>query len=247
MEIRSLAPVDAGSLRHVARRSMETTHASVLPQHVIDSAIEEWYSDEAIEEYVADDEIAFAIAELDGDVVGFCQSHVVENFGKGRILWVHVDPDQRGIGIGSDLVSTTVDRLHERGIDTVTAVVLADHESGVAFYQANGFHTLADRTVTIAGEEFRELILREERSPDEPLELQTDEKGDEFYVDLAETDRGSIAPFCPVYRDPNRNHRYGWFCTACESLDTAMDPMGRIQCARCDNARRPTRWDAAYL
>lgn len=247
MEIRSLAPDDATALRQLARRSLESGYATVLPKQVIDDAVEEWYSEEAIESYLADDEMAFVIGEIEGEVVGFCQRHVVEDFGKGRILWLHVDPDHRGIGIGSDLLGAAIDRLHDRGIETVTAVVLADHDAGVAFYEANGFHKLADRQVEIGGERFRELIMREERSPEEPLELRIDETGDELYVDLAETDRGSIAPFCPVYRDPDREHRYGWFCTACESLETAMDPMGRINCASCDNARRPTRWDAAYL
>ena len=247
MDIRSLSASDGALLRDIARRSLGTAYTKVLPEHVIDRAVDEWYADDAVTSYLDAREMVFVIAEIDGAAVGFCQSHVVEEFGKGRILWVHVDPDHRGMGIGSDLLESAIDDLHDRGIETVTAVVLAEHEAGIAFYEANGFHKLADRQVRIGGEEFRELIMREERSPDEPLELRTDPEGEEFYVDLAESDRGSIGPFCPVYRDPQRTHRYGWFCTACESLATTMDPMGRIQCAACDNHRRPTRWDAAYL
>ena len=218
MDVRSLDPDDTDDLREIARVSMGDAYASLLSERVIDAAVEEWYSDEAIETYVAGDEMAFSIGEIDGTVVGFCQSHVLDDFGKGRILWVHVDPDHQGMGIGTELLTNCIDRLHDRGIDTVTAAVLAEHGAGVAFYEANGFTRLADRQVDIGGEPFREYIMREEGSPDETLELQVDDAGTEFYVDLAESDRGSDGPFCPVYEDPHRNHRYGWFCTACESL-----------------------------
>lgn len=247
MELRSPSADDGAVLRRLARRSLESTFASVLPPDVVTAAVDEWYRDGAVEAYVNGDEMDFVIGSIDGEPVGFCQYHVIEEFGKGRILWVHVDPEHSGAGIGSDLLAGAIERLHGRSIETVTAVVLAEHEAGVAFYEANGFRKLADREVEIAGKPFREHIMREERSPDEPLELRVNEAGEEFYVDLAETDRGSLGPFCPVYRDPDRNHRYGWFCTACESLETAMDPMGRIRCSACDNTRRPTRWDAAYL
>lgn len=247
MQLRSLRRGDGERMRHIARRSMESGYDAIIPAEAIDEAVEEWYDSEAIAGYLAEDDMAFVVGAIDDAVVGFAQSHVVEEFGKGRVLWVHVDPDYRGMGIGTDLLNEMVDRLHERGIESVTAVVLADYDEGIAFYEATGFQKLADRTITIGGEEFRELIMREERSPDQPLELQVDGAGNEYYVDLAETDRGSRGPFCPVYRDPHRTHRYGWFCTACESLETAMDSMGRISCSNCDNTRRPTRWDAAYL
>ena len=32
-----------------------------------------------------------------------------------------------------------------------------------------------------------------------------------------------------------------------ETIETAMDPMGRIVCNECGNRHRATRWDAAYI
>lgn len=247
MNVRSIAPGDGSALRELARGSLTSVYASVIPDDVVELAVEEWYDEDAIQTYLNGDEMHFVIGEIEEEVVGFAQSHVLEELGKGRILWVHVDPDHQGVGVGAELLATTINQLHERGIDSVTAAVLAEHESGVAFYEANGFTPLAERHVEIAGKEFREYIMLEEQSPDQPLELHVNADGDELYVDLAEPDRGSLGPFCPAYRDPFRNHRWGWFCTACESLETAMDTMGRIRCSSCDNTRRPTRWDAAYL
>ncbi|WP_435096072.1 DUF5816 domain-containing protein [Halarchaeum sp. P4] len=71
--------------------------------------------------------------------------------------------------------------------------------------------------------------------------------GESAYVDPADATRGSRAPFVPLYRDPERSDRHGWFCTGCGGADVAMDTMGRLTCGQCGNERKPTSWDAAYL
>lgn len=58
--------------------------------------------------------------------------------------------------------------------------------------------------------------------------------------------RGSDGPFFASYFDEG-NRRYGWFCSACRSVDVGMDPMGRVVCGQCKNRSRPSEWDAAYL
>jgi len=47
--------------------------------------------------------------------------------------------------------------------------------------------------------------------------------------------------------DEGRSDRYGYYCGNCDRLANAMDSMGRVECNECGNARKPTRWDAAYL
>ena len=70
--------------------------------------------------------------------------------------------------------------------------------------------------------------------------------GTTVYVSSREGDRGSKAPFHVTYNSPEGDAKYGWFCTNCESFDNAMDAMGRIECNRCGNRRKPTEWDAAH-
>jgi len=70
--------------------------------------------------------------------------------------------------------------------------------------------------------------------------------GETLYVDEAEGEIGSDAPFYAVYATPERERRWGWFCSNCESLDNAMDTMGRIKCNDCGNLRKPEGWDAAH-
>ena len=70
--------------------------------------------------------------------------------------------------------------------------------------------------------------------------------GRTVYVAQTGGDTGSKGPFFVAYEHHDRTDRYGWYCSNCDSVDTAMDPMGRIQCNRCGNLRKPTEWDAAH-
>ena len=74
----------------------------------------------------------------------------------------------------------------------------------------------------------------------------TTDAGKDVYVADDEAEVGSKGPFYAVYGTPERENRYGYYCSACESLDAAMDTMGRIVCNGCGNTRKPEEWDAAH-
>ena len=70
--------------------------------------------------------------------------------------------------------------------------------------------------------------------------------GDTLYVATDEGERGAEGPFYVVYRDPDARRRWGYVCGNCDSLATAMDSMGRIECSECGNLKKPDVWDAAH-
>ncbi|GGM63667.1 hypothetical protein J2752_000536 [Halarchaeum rubridurum] len=76
------------------------------------------------------------------------------------------------------------------------------------------------------------------------FEVETDDGT--FYAAEDEGERGDEGAFLVVYRTPDRETRYGWYCTNCESVDNAMDAMGTIVCNVCGNYRKPDEWDAAH-
>ena len=78
------------------------------------------------------------------------------------------------------------------------------------------------------------------------MQAKSTDDGETIYVSPADGDKGSKGPFLVAYHTPEGAERYGWFCTNCESVDNAMDAMGRIQCNRCGNFRKATEWDAAH-
>ena len=80
------------------------------------------------------------------------------------------------------------------------------------------------------------------------MQLQAAEIGDgtTVYVDNSDVERGSKGPFFVVYVTSDRETRWGYRCGNCDSFDTAMDTMGRIECNQCRNVRKPEEWDAAH-
>lgn len=78
------------------------------------------------------------------------------------------------------------------------------------------------------------------------MEERTGPKEETLYVDRSDAERAADGPLYVVYRDPERTRRWGFFCGNCESFDTAMDSMGRVQCNVCGNLKKPDEWDAAH-
>lgn len=220
---------------------MEASY-SLSPQ-AIDSAIEHWYGAEDIDRMLDDDEMVVLVAETDNGVVGFSESQLVDE--RGDILWLHVDPDYRGEGIGETLFSQTHDTLEERGATFLRGRVLADNAEGNAFYEHEGLQLAGEGKVDIDGTDYIENIYIEP----EPTEMEpiTGPEEQELYVDYNDFDRGSRGPFHTVYSDSDRSERYSYYCGNCGTLITAMDSMGRMECDECGNVRKPARWDAAYL
>ena len=78
------------------------------------------------------------------------------------------------------------------------------------------------------------------------LEAMTVESEGTLYVDHDDAERGSEGPFYAVYSTESASDRWGYFCSACGTVDNAMDTMGRIVCNQCLNVRKPDEWDAAH-
>lgn len=247
LEIRPMEPDDTGDVRRIARESLEASYSHILSEDTIEEAVAEWYAPDAFDDYLDSDEMLFVVAVEDGAVVGFSQSHVVEEIDKGRVLWLHVDPAHREAGIARALFERTREALRDRGIDAITGLVIAENEAGNRFYVDHGFEKLYDRTVEIAGESHVENVYGVPDIVPDELEPRVTADGTEVFLDLDEPSRGTDGLFYAAYRTSGREHRYGWFCSNCESTDNAMDSMGRIVCNRCGNRRKATRWDAGYL
>lgn len=241
MSIRRAEVADKPAIRDVARRSLQASY-SLGPQ-AITSAIEEWYGEERLDETLEDDDHVLLVAVEDGQVVGFSESTLAGD-GIGTLLWLHVDPAYRGRGIASELFDGTTSELESIGADRIHGRVLADNADGNAFYRSKGFEPAGEESVEIDGRTYVENRYVE-TSPGgrEPIEVD----GETTYVDHDATEKGSIDAFHVVYTSEDGEDLHGYYCANCGALANAMDAMGRIECDDCGNARKPTRWDAAYL
>ncbi|WP_227375629.1 GNAT family N-acetyltransferase [Haladaptatus halobius] len=244
MQVREARTEDMSGIRDVASRSLASTYSHFLDEDVIDHAVEEWFSDKSLESEFQSRGMLFLVALEGGDVVGFTQSDMLPDVPEGNILWLHVDPDYRGGGVGTALLGRTQEVLTEKGVKTLSGLVLADNEVGNEFYREHGFEKVSERTATIGDQTYTENVYTEtDKTVLEPREVE----GQTLYINRAESSRGSKAPFFVVFTDEAAKNRYGYFCSNCESFDNSMDSMERIECNKCGNKRKATRWDAAYL
>ena len=192
---------------------------------------------------MASDDRLLLVADRDGQVVGFAESE--HSSSDATLLWLHVDPAHRGEGIADALFDETRERLADAGADRMVGRVLNDNLDGNAFYEAQGFEKLREDEVEIAGRTYFENVYAE--APDEGLQPTESADGETVFIDESDWDDGSAGKFYAVYADEDATEHYGYFCANCDRLANAMDAMGRIECDSCGNARKPTRWDAAYL
>ncbi|WP_276300495.1 GNAT family N-acetyltransferase [Halorussus lipolyticus] len=244
IEIREAETGDVDGIRNVALASLRASYADVLDEEVIETAVENWYADEAMDAELDEDGMLYLVAVAGDTVVGFSQNLVSEEGGTGTILWLHVDPDNRDQGVGSTLLKHTQAVLSERGVEHVAAEVLAGNENGTRFYEENGFERSIERETEIGDGTYTEVVYVQEGK--EKFEVR-EYDGQTLYVNWLESDRGSKAPFFAAYSDEDGENLYGYFCSNCESFDTAMDSMERLECNECGNTKKPVRWDASYL
>jgi hypothetical protein len=78
------------------------------------------------------------------------------------------------------------------------------------------------------------------------METRTHPSGRTLFVDHTAKEIGSKDPFYAVYSTEQRDEQWGFFCSNCESFNTAVDSMGRIQCNDCRNIHKAEEWDAAH-
>lgn len=69
--------------------------------------------------------------------------------------------------------------------------------------------------------------------------------GETLYVDRRQGRRGEKGPFYVVY-GTDRETRWGYICSNCETANNAVDSMGRIHCNECSNRTKAEEWDAAH-
>jgi ribosomal protein S18 acetylase RimI-like enzyme len=242
LRIREADPSDRDDVQTVARRSLQTSYA--LSPGVIDAALHAWYEGGTFEAKLERSEVVFLVAEANGDVAGFTESALTAA-GDGDLRWLHVVPARRGEGIASRLYERTRTELEAAGADRIRGAVLQTNAEGTAFYERRGLERAATAEVEIDGTAYKEHVYLEPASAS--LLAVTTADGRKAYADTDETDAGSNAPFHPVYTDRECETKLGSYCANCESVATAMGPMGRLQCQDCGNLGQPTRWDAAYL
>jgi GNAT superfamily N-acetyltransferase len=247
MNVREATEGDVEEIHDIARQSIQASY-SVSPT-AIDVIIEEWFDVRTMEDRL--DDSVIAVSEIDGDVVGFAEGDASEE----EFLWLHVHPEERGRGAGTELFEWMCETLREQSATDPRVRILAENSEGDAFVTRFGYERVDQRDIDFGGETWRVHVYaavpeNEQGSTlsepeDVPSKISAD--GEEIFVDSDDQIPGDVAPFYPLYHDEDAEEQYGYYCSNCDSSVEAVDELDRIKCTDCGNVHRPDEWDEAYL
>ena len=107
-----------------------------------------WDEYEIVELFASDGEYCL-VAETDDEgsppdtVVGFALGALIEKrhsaWSYGYLLWMGVDPDLKGRGVGRRMLQVLTDRFLEAGARMMLVDTAADNEGALAFFRGQGF------------------------------------------------------------------------------------------------------------
>jgi ribosomal protein S18 acetylase RimI-like enzyme len=96
---------------------------------------------EAILRHIVSDQVLVA---RDPDIVGFVMFSVEsgsyeQDIDRGLVENIYVEPDRRGEGIGTALLTAAESELVKRGVDAVALELMAGNEAARRFYRRAGY------------------------------------------------------------------------------------------------------------
>ncbi len=83
------------------------------------------------------------VAEIDGDVVGYCAA-IHGHHDPARLYTIHVVPEARGQGIAADLVTDLERRLTARGCGRIELYVHSENEAAIGLYESQGYEIVSE-------------------------------------------------------------------------------------------------------
>lgn len=250
MKIREATESDSNRIRDIAERSFQASYA--LSPRDIETILETEFEAESITAGVDDDMRILLVAEQDDTILGFVETRITAGE-RGEIVWLHVDPTERGKGVGTELFERALARLRERVTEKIQAIILAENQEGGEFFERFDFkhsgrteRDFGDKTVHAE----IHLDVDEEQAEEgytvpEAEEIAVD--GEPRFLDPDESISGDEAPFLFVFEEESREERFGFYCTNCGSFTDSIDGQGKVVCENCGNTHNPEEWDGSYL
>lgn len=247
MEIDQARSPDSEAIKSVVRRSFRASYA--LSPTVIDTLVSKRFGDDFPGRLGRQEVHALVAHDDSGTVVGYADGTVDGEV--GTIGGLHVDPEHRGDGAGTALLTRLREVLWSDDVRTVRAPVLNANAEGAAFYGDHGFEVVEYRERDLAGETVTEAIYEAvptDGSQDDSVPQTVTHDGTSLFVEAATGSSGSEGPFYELTRQESADdEQYGYYCSNCGTVVTSLDSMGRIRCDQCGNEHRVAQWDGSYL
>ena len=149
--VREATTDDVEDVREVARDSWYAAYGGFLDPQTVERGLAENYDPDLVAAGIDHEEIAFFVAEDDGEVVGFASAEQTwADEVELHTLYVH--PDRWGEGVGSALFDRVESWARARDVDRVAAAALSENAVAAGFLEALGFERGTEAHAEVAGE-----------------------------------------------------------------------------------------------
>lgn len=101
-----------------------------------------WDEYEVVGMFTSEPEYMY-VADLDGRVIGFVIGSIIKKtrsaWSYGHLIWMAIDPDFAGRGVGSRLFDAFKDAMEEAGVRMLLVDTQADNDPAIRFFSSKGF------------------------------------------------------------------------------------------------------------
>lgn len=158
--IREAASGDVPAILRIAERGWHVAYGGFLSQETIDTAMTEWYDPDATREQIEREDVAYFVAEQNGDVLGYASGGPSGEETTAILGAIYVDPDRWEEGIGTALLDEFEAFCRRQGYETIRVQMLAENDIGASFYRNHGYEVVEERATDLFGETVRECEFR---------------------------------------------------------------------------------------
>lgn len=174
MRVRDARPVDAATVRAIARESWHAAYDDIIGAETVEERVDEWYAPDSLAETIDDvaarEDAIFLVAEpespeTDGEaadpeptLAGFAHAGPEpEVDDAAKLIRIYVRPGAWGDGLGRRLLGEIETGLRDH-YDRLRLEVLADNDVGVSFYESTGFERVGEQESVLGDDAVREYL-----------------------------------------------------------------------------------------
>jgi GNAT superfamily N-acetyltransferase len=140
--IRQATLYDTDAVVSVLVKSQWFTYDQLYSKSYIQNLVDQYYSEQRIKSeimLIGDKWSGYYLAEKDGKVIGVIGGGMI-NSTAGEIYVFYMDPDYRGLGVGTRLLNFfTKVQKHSYGATEQWVAVAKGNDYGIPFYESRGF------------------------------------------------------------------------------------------------------------
>ena len=160
MLVRNVKKEDLRQVSEIAINGWKSAYRGIIDDDYLDSLSIEKNYQKRLKDYK---ENGFVVAELNGEVVGFCRYTLENLFSKnypnidGEVCAIYVKPELKRQGIGRSLFEYVFKEFRKNGNKNIILWCLKDNYPSRAFYEKMGGKLYGESSVSIGEKEYKEV------------------------------------------------------------------------------------------